>query len=124
MNGPKRRCNANDYLNVLDTLEARFKEQAFTVHSFPELSLEAWLYKDPEEIPNRKWKTEVYARIQEYCRENKSPEFSRQDFLTRYFEYFQELFPKTTLLNILLHEICRFLGTKAKLNSWRKDFID
>ena len=46
MNGPKNRCNANDYLNVLDTLEARFKEQAFTVHSFPELSLEAWLYKD------------------------------------------------------------------------------
>lgn len=46
MNGPKNRCNASDYLNVLDTLEARFKEQAFTVHSFPELSLEAWLYKD------------------------------------------------------------------------------
>lgn len=46
MNGPKNRCNANDYLNVLDTLEARFKEQAFTVHSFPELSFEAWLYKD------------------------------------------------------------------------------
>ncbi len=45
-NGPKHRCNATDYLNILDTLEARFKEQAFPVHSFPELSLEAWLYKD------------------------------------------------------------------------------
>ncbi|MDQ5987891.1 MAG: hypothetical protein CSYNP_03639 [Syntrophus sp. SKADARSKE-3] len=46
MNGPKHRCNAKDYLNIMDTLEARFKEQVFPVHSFPELSLEAWLYKD------------------------------------------------------------------------------
>ena len=45
-NGPKRRCNASDYLRVLDTLEARFLEDAYPVHSFPELSLNAWLYKD------------------------------------------------------------------------------
>ena len=46
MNGPKRRCNASDYLTVLDTLEARFQEDAYPVHSFPELSLAAWLFKD------------------------------------------------------------------------------
>jgi 5-methylcytosine-specific restriction enzyme B len=46
MNGPKGRCNSNDYLAVLDTLEARFQEDAYPVHSFPELSLAAWLYKD------------------------------------------------------------------------------
>ena len=46
MNGPKRRCNASDYLTVLDTLEARFLEDAYPVHSFPELSLAAWLFKD------------------------------------------------------------------------------
>jgi 5-methylcytosine-specific restriction enzyme B len=46
MNGPKGRCNASDYLSVLDTLEARFQEDAYPVHSFPELSLAAWLYKD------------------------------------------------------------------------------
>jgi 5-methylcytosine-specific restriction protein B len=46
LNGPKRRCNANDYLTVLDTIEARFQEEAYPVHSFPELSLAAWLYKD------------------------------------------------------------------------------
>jgi 5-methylcytosine-specific restriction protein B len=45
-NGPKRRCNANDYLTVLDTIEARFQEEAYPVHSFPELSLTSWLYKD------------------------------------------------------------------------------
>jgi len=46
MNGPKGRCNASDYLVVLDTLEARFQEDAYPVHSFPELSLAAWLFKD------------------------------------------------------------------------------
>ena len=45
-NGPKGRCNASDYLAVLDTLEARFLEDAYPVHSFPELSLAAWLFKD------------------------------------------------------------------------------
>lgn len=46
MNGHKGRCNATDYLAVLDTLEARFQEDAYPVHSFPELSLAAWLFKD------------------------------------------------------------------------------
>jgi 5-methylcytosine-specific restriction protein B len=46
LNGPKKRCSANDYLTVLDTLEARFQEDAYPVHSFPELSLASWLFKD------------------------------------------------------------------------------
>ncbi|WP_035240978.1 McrB family protein [Desulfobacter vibrioformis] len=46
LNGPKGRCNANDYLAVLDTLETRFQEEAYPIHSFPELSLAAWLFKD------------------------------------------------------------------------------
>ena len=46
MNGPKGRCTATDYLAVLDTLEARFQEDAYPFHSFPELSLAAWLFKD------------------------------------------------------------------------------
>ncbi|MGI6656514.1 MAG: AAA family ATPase [Desulfobulbus sp.] len=46
MNGPKGCCNATDYLAVLDTLEARFQEDAYPVHSFPELSLAAWFFKD------------------------------------------------------------------------------
>ncbi len=50
-NGPKGRCNAVDYLAVLDTLEARFQEEAYPVHSFPELSLAAWLFKDSGTSP-------------------------------------------------------------------------
>lgn len=45
--GPKRRCNAADYLAVMDTLESRFEDETFPVHSFPELSLAAWTDKEP-----------------------------------------------------------------------------
>ncbi len=47
LHGPKKRCNSADYLAVMDTLEPRFQEVSYPVHSYPELSLEAWLYKDP-----------------------------------------------------------------------------
>ena len=47
LHGPKRRCNSADYLAVMDVLEPRFQEASYPVHSHPELSLEAWLYKDP-----------------------------------------------------------------------------
>jgi 5-methylcytosine-specific restriction enzyme B len=46
MNGPKKRCNANDYLAVLDALSARFQEDDYPVHSFPELCLAAWHSRD------------------------------------------------------------------------------
>lgn len=45
--GPKKRCSADDYLAAMDTLESRFQEAAYTVHSYPELSLEAWQYTPP-----------------------------------------------------------------------------
>jgi 5-methylcytosine-specific restriction protein B len=106
-NGPKGRCTANDYLTVLETVETRFQEEAYPVHSFPELSLAAWLYKDTDQDDeSKKWKNEVYARIQEYCRENNSTEFSRQDFLSKYLDQFQELFPNN---NTIEHTIARNL---------------
>ena len=48
MSNPKGCCNATDYLTVLDTLETIFQKDAYPVHSFPELSLAAWLFKDGE----------------------------------------------------------------------------
>lgn len=49
LHGPKRRCNSSDYLAVMDVLEPRFQEASYPIHSYPELSLEAWLYKDPND---------------------------------------------------------------------------
>ncbi len=45
-NSPEKRCTADDYLNVSDLLITRFQEETYPVHSFPELSMAAWLYQD------------------------------------------------------------------------------
>lgn len=50
LHGPKRRCNSADYLAVMDVLEPRFQEASYPAHSYPELSLEAWLYNDPADV--------------------------------------------------------------------------
>ena len=45
LNGPKNRCNSNDYLNVRESLDARFKDEDFPVNSFPQLAYEVWMRK-------------------------------------------------------------------------------
>lgn len=40
-------CDAKSYLTLRDTLRSRFEEDDYPVHSFPDLSLAAWLHKDP-----------------------------------------------------------------------------
>jgi len=47
LHGPKKRCNSADYLAAMDVLEPRFREASYPVHSYPDLSVEAWSYKDP-----------------------------------------------------------------------------
>jgi hypothetical protein len=45
LNAPQKRCNSADYLAVMDAFELRFEEVSYPVHSYSELSLEAWQYK-------------------------------------------------------------------------------
>lgn len=45
-NGPKRGCNGDDYVSVLNRLEARFQEDTCSVRSFPELSFAAHDLRD------------------------------------------------------------------------------
>jgi 5-methylcytosine-specific restriction protein B len=47
--GPQKPCSGATYLKLVDDLKARFSEESYPVHSFPELSLAAWHYKGPEE---------------------------------------------------------------------------
>lgn len=47
--GPQKPCSGATYLKLVDDLKARFSEDSYPVHSFPELSLTAWHYKGPEE---------------------------------------------------------------------------
>ena len=44
-NGPKGRCDATDYLALLNQLEIKFQDDGFPIHSFPELSVAAWQHE-------------------------------------------------------------------------------
>ena len=59
--GGKGPCDAKSYLKLLDDLKARFEEESYPVHSFPELSLEAWYQKHPESQPTPKGDAEPGA---------------------------------------------------------------
>ena len=48
---PKKCPDAENYLDILNMLENLFQEDACPVHSFPELSLAAWLHEPGAPIP-------------------------------------------------------------------------
>ena len=52
-NGKQAPCDARSYLKLLDDLRSRFGEDGYPVHSFPDLSLTSWMYKDlaDESVP-------------------------------------------------------------------------
>ena len=49
--GQQGPCDARSYLKLVDDLRARFGEDNYPVHSFPDLSLASWMYKDPVDEP-------------------------------------------------------------------------
>jgi 5-methylcytosine-specific restriction protein B len=93
MNGPKGRCNARDYLAVVETLETRFKEDAYPVHSFPELSLAAWTSPVEEKDEQKHWRKSIRAKIDLLCQEKNSAEFTRQEFLDKFLPVLQDEYP-------------------------------
>jgi len=48
--GPQKPCSGVTYLKLVDDLKARFGEDSYPVHSFPELSLASWHHKAPEDV--------------------------------------------------------------------------
>lgn len=51
ISGQQGPCDARSYLKLLEDLRSRFGEDAYPVHSFPDLSLASWMYKDPVDEP-------------------------------------------------------------------------
>jgi len=98
-NGPKGRCNSSDYLSLQEMLETRFKEDAFPVHSFPELSLAAWLYKGDStpvtQLSHSKgWLKTVRDYVRNHCQKTGSPLFSFQD-MKQYLPELKSAFPNS-----------------------------
>lgn len=107
LNGHQKRCGGKDYLKLLDHLETRFKEDAYPIHSFPELSLAAFKYNPSQDdllASSSRWKDLLLNKIKEFCRERNSDEFTRRSFLTRFLDEFQQSFPENTTIE---HSISR-----------------
>jgi 5-methylcytosine-specific restriction protein B len=51
VSGQQGPCDGRAYLKLLDDLRSRFGEDGYPVHSFPDLSLASWMYKDPVDEP-------------------------------------------------------------------------
>lgn len=51
ISGQQGPSNGRAYLKLLDDLRSRFGEDGYPVHSFPDLSLASWMYKDPVDEP-------------------------------------------------------------------------
>lgn len=45
-NNPQQRCSGSDYVKLIHQLETRFQEENYPVHSFPEMSLAAFLQSE------------------------------------------------------------------------------
>ena len=113
MNGPKGRCTANDYLELLDNLDTRFQEDNYPVHSFPELSLAAYKYRpnNSEKLSNTTWKDIVSSQVKQLCHEKQSYEFAVDEFLERFTNDLEERFPNRSdvegTIKYLLREMVR-----------------
>lgn len=51
ISGQKGPCDGRTYQKLVDDLRLRFGEDGYPVHSFPDLSLASWMYKDPVDEP-------------------------------------------------------------------------
>lgn len=51
ISGQQGPCDGRAYLKLLGDLRSRFGEDDYPVHSFPDLSLASWMYKDPVDEP-------------------------------------------------------------------------
>lgn len=100
MNGPKGRSSARDYLEIQDTLKIRFQEEAFSIHSFPELSLASWKYRpqktEDEDVLN--WKKSITSKIEQLCRDINANEFTRKEFLDRFQSELSQEFPNNNTI--------------------------
>ena len=117
MNGPKGRCTASDYLELLDNLETRFEENTYPVHSFPELSLAAYQYKSKEfdGVSERSWRDNILFRIKQLCCETSSFEFTLQQFLNRFLVEFKTDYPNNNTVEESIRRNLQELVTSEDL---------
>ncbi len=120
-NGPNKRCNSTDYLELMERIEARFEEDAYPVHTFPELSLVAYQYRSQESDEllntNSSWKEFVISNVKNLCLEKESLEFTLTEFLERFIGDFEERFPNRKDIKGAIRYLLNELTDEQKIES-------
>ena len=99
LNGPKKSCTANDYLLLRENLLLRFAEDAFPVHSFPELSLHAWQKPTQKKVGKAlTWKSAIMSRVKDLCLTKDAADFTRNEFQEAYVTELVDLFPDNSAI--------------------------
>lgn len=99
LNGPKKSCTGKDYLLLRENLSLRFAEDAFPVHSFPELSLHAWQKPTQKKVGKAlTWKTAIMSRVKDLCLTKDAAEFTRNEFQEAYVTELSDLFPENSAI--------------------------
>jgi 5-methylcytosine-specific restriction protein B len=116
LNGPKKSCNGNDYLLLRDNLLLRFAEDAFPVHSFPELSLHAWQRPSSNKIDKAiSWKNAVFDRVKDLCLSKGSASFTRVEFKDNYLDELQTLFPDNNSIEFTVDRHMQILRDEGEI---------
>lgn len=113
-NGPKGRCNASDYLAVLDTLTDHFQEEMYPIHSFPELSLAAQQFQRLDSTRDH-WQDVLTSKIKQFCQENKSPEFTLKGFQSEFLTELKEKYPNNGSIEATIRREFQMLRDKKLL---------
>ena len=66
----KGQCNATEYLDVVDALVSIFDEHDRSFHSFPELSLAAWMSRASDEVEETEIECPAPQQIESYTVDN------------------------------------------------------
>ena len=80
-NGASKRCNATDYLSLKEKLEARFSEELFPVHSFPELSLASYQFEGSFAVSEEKGEYGTEPNQENQTVEPSFPPYAVQDIM-------------------------------------------
>ena len=112
------RITAEEYLDLMDKLQTRFKEEKFPVNSFPEFSYEAYLYEPPEttkSVETGKWKELIISRIKQLCIDKKEDTFTMQEFQEHNLEDISNHFPENKNIDSSIDRYFKLLRDEGVL---------
>lgn len=117
LNGPKKSCTGEDYLLLRENLILRFAEDAFPVHSFPELSLHAWQKPTQKKLGKAlTWKSAIMSRVKDLCLTKDAADFTRNEFQEAYVTELVDLFPDNSAIESIIDRHMQLLRDDGEID--------